>query len=250
MNTAEFAARLERVQSQIRAACQKAGRSPDEVTLVAVSKTHPAETVLTAARAGVQHFGENRVEEAAGKIAQVRQSIDRPISWHMIGHVQSRKARELPGLFAMVHSIDTVRLAEKLSRALGQAGQTIDILLEMNVSGETSKAGFSAVYWRTSEAVRAQLVEALDAVVCQPNMRVRGLMTMAPIAEDPETIRWVFADLRELRDWLVQSTGIALPELSMGMTDDFPVAIEEGATIVRIGRALFGERVSQSGPEN
>ncbi|MGQ9909812.1 MAG: YggS family pyridoxal phosphate-dependent enzyme [Candidatus Flexifilum sp.] len=249
MNPAEFTARLHRVRDQIRAACQKAGRSPDEVTLVAVSKTHPADAVVTAIEAGLQHFGENRVEEAAGKIPQMRQLTDRPVIWHMIGHVQSRKARDLPGLFALVHSIDTIRLADKLSRALAEAGQTMDVLLEMNVSGEASKAGFAAHNWRNNETIRAQLAESLDAVARLPNIRVRGLMTMAPIAEDPETVRWVFADLRELRDWLARSTGIALPELSMGMTDDFPVAIEEGATLIRIGRALFGERGPQPGSE-
>lgn len=250
MNKTEFTARLQRVRDQIHAACRKAGRSPDEVTLVAVSKTHSADTVLTAVSAGLQHFGENRVEEATGKIAQVRQLADRPVTWHMIGHVQSRKARDLPGWFALVHSIDTTRLADKLSRALAESGQTMDVLLEMNVSGEASKAGFAAHNWRSSETIRTQLAGALDAVARLPNIQVRGLMTMAPIAEDPETVRWVFADLRELRDWLARSTGIALPELSMGMTDDFPVAIEEGATLIRIGRALFGERGLQPGSDS
>lgn len=242
MTSIEIAARLEHIQSQIDDACRRSGRSAHEVTLVAVSKTHPAEAVLAAIDAGLRHFGENRVEEAVSKIADVRSRSSQTVHWHMIGHVQSRKARELPSWFAMVHSIDTVRLAEKLARSQAEAGGVIDVLLEMNVSGEASKSGFSAHGWRSSETTRSELVAALNAIAMLPGVRARGLMTMAPMADHAESVRWVFADLRELRDWLVTETGLALPELSMGMTDDFPVAIEEGATLIRIGRALFGER--------
>lgn len=242
MTSGEIAARLEHIQAQIRDACQRAGRAAHEVTLVAVSKTHPADAVRAAIDAGLRHFGENRVEEAVSKIADVRVGSSQTVHWHMIGHVQSRKARDLPGWFAMVHSIDTVRLAEKLACSQAEAGGTIDVLLEMNVSGEASKSGFSAHGWRSSETTRSELAAALTTIATLPGMRVRGLMTMAPIADEAETVRWVFADLRELRDRLASETGVALPELSMGMTDDFPVAIEEGATLIRIGRALFGER--------
>jgi len=176
------------------------------------------------------------------KIAAVRSRTERIVHWHMIGHVQSRKARDLPGWFNVVHSIDTVRLAEKLARAQAEVSGAIDVLLEMNVSGEATKSGFAAHGWRTDEAVRKQLADALSSIASLEGLRVRGLMTMAPIAERAESVRWVFADLRDLRDWLTRATGIDMPELSMGMTDDFPVAIEEGATLIRIGRALFGER--------
>jgi hypothetical protein len=230
------------VRAAIADACARAARDPATVTLIAVSKTHPAEAVLAAAAAGVQHFGENRVEESAEKIPVVNAQLEAPVTWHLVGHLQSRKAKEVPPLFGVVHSVDTVRLAEKLSRLLAESGGALDILLEMNVSGEASKAGFNAVNWAADAAVFDQVCRDAAEIAALPGLRVRGLMTMAPIVEAMEDARPVFASLRGLRDALAHTLGLALPDLSMGMTDDFPVAVEEGATMVRVGRAIFGER--------
>jgi pyridoxal phosphate enzyme (YggS family) len=233
---------LRRVQDTIADACARAGRSPSSVTLVAVSKTHPVEAMLEAMAAGAQHFGENRVEEAEMKIPAVAAQVSQPPTWHMIGHIQSRKAKEVVPLFDRVHSVDTTKLAGKLSSLAAEAGKTLDVLLEINVSGEASKSGFDASGWSKDAAVRDRLWEEVRAVLALPGLRVSGLMTMAPIVEQMEGARPVFADLAALRAALSESLGYALPDLSMGMTDDYPVAIEEGATLVRVGRAIFGER--------
>ncbi len=238
-----IAERVAVVRETIAAACQRAGRSPGDVTLVAVSKTHPPALILEALAAGVQHFGENRIEEALSKIVQVNAAAPTPVQWHMVGHVQSRKARFVIGPFALLHSLDSVHLAERLSHYAQLAGRTLDVLLEMNVSGEASKEGWAAWRWRDDRACRHALWEEVAQVLALPGLRVRGLMTMAPIVADMEQARPVFAALRELRDALAGDFPAASwHELSMGMTDDYPVAVEEGATIVRIGRAIFGER--------
>jgi pyridoxal phosphate enzyme (YggS family) len=233
---------LRRVQDTIADACARAGRAPSAVTLVAVSKTHPVEAVLEAMEAGAQHFGENRVEEAETKIPAVAAQVPQPPTWHMIGHIQSRKAKEVVPLFDRVHSVDTVKLAGKLSALAVEAAKSLDVLLEINVSGEASKSGFDASGWAKDSAARDRLWEEIGAVLALPGLRVGGLMTMAPIVEDMEQARPVFANLAALRAALAESFGCALPDLSMGMTDDYPVAIEEGATLVRVGRAIFGER--------
>jgi pyridoxal phosphate enzyme (YggS family) len=226
-------------------ACALAGRAPSDVTLIAVSKTHPAAAVLEAAGAGVQHFGENRVEESESKIPTVMSALTAPVTWHMIGHIQSRKAKDVVALFNVVHSVDTLRLAERLSRFAVEQGRTLDAFLEVNISGEASKSGLVAAGWQTDPALRDRLWAEVGALLALPGLRVRGLMTMAPIVDDAEQARPVFVGLRTLRDALAGAFGVALPDLSMGMTDDYPVAIEEGATFVRIGRAIFGERIRQ-----
>jgi pyridoxal phosphate enzyme (YggS family) len=231
---------LARVREQIAAACARVGRDPASVTLIAVSKTHPIEAIYAARAAGVQHFGENRVEEAERKIAVVRS--DAPITWHMIGHVQSRKAKDAAPLFAVVHSVDTLKVARKLSDAAVEGAKTLDLFVEMNVSGEASKGGFAAARWADDPTVRAALFADVAAIAALPNVRLRGLMTMAPIVAQMEDARPVFAALVSLRDALRESLGLELADLSMGMTDDYPVAIEMGATLVRVGRAIFGER--------
>jgi pyridoxal phosphate enzyme (YggS family) len=219
---------IERVQERIAAAARRAGR-PGEVTLVAVSKTHPAETVAAAYRAGLTRFGENRVEDAGPK-AEVLRGL--PLEWHMIGHLQSRKAGDVWPWASLVHSVDTVKLAGRLSRAIPE-GQVLSILLQVNVSGEGSKEGFAP----------EEMPAAAQMIAAFPGLRIEGLMTMAPIADDPEEVRPVFRNLRDLRDGLArQFPQSSWRHLSMGMTDDFEVAIEEGATLVRIGRAIFGER--------
>lgn len=238
-----IAERVALVRETIAAACRRAGRSPDAVTLIAVSKTHPPALILEALAAGVQHFGENRIEEALPKIAQVNAATPAPVQWHMVGHLQSRKARFAIGPFALLHSLDSLHLAQRLSHYAQLAGRSLDVLLEMNVSGEASKEGWAAQHWQDDRTCRHALWEEVAQVLALPGLRVRGLMTMAPIVADMEQARPVFAALRELRDALAGDFPAAQwDELSMGMTDDYPVAVEEGATIVRIGRAIFGER--------
>ncbi len=237
-----IAENVNQIRAQIHAACDKAGRDPASVTLVAVTKTHPASAVLEAAACGLQHFGENRVEESTTKIPLVAAQTDLPLVWHMIGHIQSRKAKDVPPLYQVVHSVDTVKLAEKLSQAAVERGGSLGVLLEINISGEASKAGFAAYGWEQDAQARQQLEQQVAQIAALPGLKLRGLMTMAPIVEDMEQARPVFTGLAGLRAALENSLGTALPDLSMGMTDDFPVAIEEGATLVRIGRAIFGER--------
>jgi hypothetical protein len=230
------------VRETIAAACARARRDPAEVTLLAVSKTHPVSTILEAVAAGVQHFGENRVEEATTKIPEANRQSSIPLTWHMIGHVQSRKAREVVPLFQVVHSVDSLKLAEKLSRLMSEQGSKLDILLEINVSGEESKSGIAAANWSSNMAVRDQVWKTVEQILALPGLNVRGLMTMAPIVNDMEHTRPVFANLAALRRALIESFGVEMPDLSMGMTDDYPIAIEEGATMVRVGRAIFGQR--------
>ena len=203
-------------------ACRRAGRSPDEVTLVGVSKGVPAQAVAEAHAAGLQDMGENRVQEAVAKIEALAAQGVRP-RWHLVGHLQTNKAKTVTGLFAILHSVDSFRLAQALSR---RAREPLPILLEVNVAQEASKFGFTP----------QEVASALRSIVDLPNLDVRGLMTIAPQTDQPESVRPVFQRLRELRDEL------GLRELSMGMTNDFEVAIEEGATMVRVGRAIFGER--------
>jgi pyridoxal phosphate enzyme (YggS family) len=225
---------LTRVHDRIASAAARAGRDAAAITLVAVSKTHPLEALIAAYELGVRHFGENRVEEAATKLPAFRQAIHDPsVVCHMIGHLQSRKAEAAATLFDRVHSVDSVKLAQRLSRF---TTRPLPLLLEVNVSGEENKYGFDG-------ARRAELFGAVEAIASLSNVQLDGLMTMAPIVDDPEQARPVFRALRELRDELeARYSTVRLPHLSMGMTDDFEVAIEEGATLVRIGRAIFGER--------
>ncbi len=250
-STATIAANLNTVRETIRAACARAGRSPEDVTLVAVSKTHPATAVAEAVAAGQTHFGENRVEEARPKMAEVARLCDPPPTWHLIGHVQSRKARLAVEGFALVHSLDSLKLAERFNRIWSERSAPdgppapLDVLLELNVSGEASKYGWQMAGWRHDDARRRALWADVAAILALPGLRVRGLMTMAPIVADPEEARPVFAALRELRDALANDFPAAeWTHLSMGMTDDYPVAVEEGATIVRVGRAIFGARAT------
>jgi len=224
------------VQDRIAAAAARAGRDLTSITLVAVSKTHPVEALLAAYELGVRHFGENRVEEASIKLPAFKQAISDPaVVFHMIGHIQGRKAEDVATLFDRVHSVDSVKLAQRLARF---ATKPLPILLEVNVSGEGSKYGFDG-------ARRAELFAAVETTSQLPQLRLDGLMTMAPLVENPEEARPVFRALRELREEIaVHYPALKLPHLSMGMTDDFEVAIEEGATLVRVGRAIFGERMT------
>jgi pyridoxal phosphate enzyme (YggS family) len=234
----EIKERIEAVQAEIARVCQRSGRPLDSVTLVAVSKTHPVEEILAAVDAGLRQFGENRVEDALPKIAAAGNAS---IQWHMIGHLQSRKVRYVTADFALLHSLDNLKLADKLSRMCVEQGRVLPVLLEMNVSGEETKEGWSAYHWKEDHHA---LWDEIRQVIALPGLSVRGLMTMAPIVDDPEEARPVFAVLRDLREALAADfPQTPWTELSMGMTDDYPIAIEEGATLVRIGRAIFGPRL-------
>ena len=214
--------RIAAVRGRVAAACDRAGRPPDSVTLVGVTKTHPASAIETAWRAGLRDFGENRVQEAAVKIAELRERDVKP-RWHLIGHLQRNKVKAAVDLFDILHSVDSERLAVALSEHTTRA---LGVLIEVNVAGEETKHGVTA-----DEA--GTLAGRIGAL---PRLELRGLMTVAPQVDDPEQVRPVFRRLRELRG------ALGLPELSMGMTDDFEVAVEEGSTLIRVGRALFGPR--------
>ena len=224
----DFAANLEAVQQRINAACGRAGRAPESVTIEAVTKTQPPEVVAEASKAGLILFGENKVQEAKAKIPLCPGRL----RWHMIGHLQSNKCREAVSLFEMIQSVDSLHLAEEINKRAEQAAKTMPVLLEVNAAGEASKFGYRP----------EQLLEELIRINALPRLEIHGLMAVPPWAPDPEKARPVFRQMRELKERCEQILGAPLPHLSMGMTDDFEVAIEEGATIIRVGTALFGAR--------
>ncbi|NJL92596.1 MAG: YggS family pyridoxal phosphate-dependent enzyme [Anaerolineae bacterium] len=239
-----IAENVARVRQQLRQAAESSGRSSDAVRLVAVSKQHSLAAIQAAAEAGVTDFGENRLEEATSKLAAPQAAA---LRWHMIGHVQSRKARDVVAAgFSLVHSLDSVRLAERYSRFAQEGAQSLAVLLEINVSGEATKSGWLAYNWENEKDQRQTLWMAVQQMAQLPGLRLLGLMTMAPWGTDPEQTRPVFRRLRLLRDALQHDfTALELDVLSMGMTDDYMVAIQEGATLIRVGRAIFGERTLQ-----
>jgi PLP dependent protein len=219
-------ANLEQVREVIRRGAARAGRNPNDVVLVAVTKTFPVDRIRQAMALGLGIFGENRVQEALPKIEEIGRT---GASWHLIGHLQTNKAKFIEGHFQMVQSIDSVDLAEALDRRLTSV---LEVLIEVNVAEEPQKTG----------ALPSDLPLIAAAVTSAANLRLRGLMTIAPLVPDPEHVRPVFQRLRSLRDETSQRLGISLPVLSMGMTDDYVIAVEEGATMLRLGRALFGPR--------
>jgi pyridoxal phosphate enzyme (YggS family) len=233
---AELAQRIATIRARVAAAMERAGRAPDSVSIVAVSKTMPPHAVIAAASHGMSHFGENRVQEARDKISAVAAAGLTTLRWELIGHLQTNKAARAVELFARVQTVDSVRLAEALSLRAHQLGRVLPILLEVNVAGEASKSG----------AAPQEIVGMARAIAALPNLQMEGLMTVAPLVDDPERVRPIFRQMRALRETLSAEIPIGpdggWSELSMGMTDDFEVAIEEGATLVRIGRAIFGER--------
>ena len=223
-------------------AALKSGRSLQEISLIAVSKTFPLSDIEIAMAAGQLDFGENRVEEALGKMAELGHKRNIQPRWHLIGHVQSRKARDAAGHFYLIHSVDSLKLAQKLSRACPPDAEQA-ILLECNVSGETSKDGFAVAGWEHDAGIREVFFQQVEPILALPRVKVQGLMTIAPIVETPAQARPFFASLRGLRDALRERFPQAdWKHLSMGMTDDFPEAIAEGATLIRVGRAIFGTR--------
>jgi len=234
---------LNRIQQRINTACAQANRPSDSVRLIGVSKTHPANTVHEAWQAGLRDFGENRVQEAEQKILELAAIRDN-ITWHLIGHLQRNKAKRAVQLFDYIHSVDSLELAQALDRHCGDLGLPAKrILLQCNVSGEASKEGFNAQGWESSATIRNDLSDIVRQIGALPHIQIAGLMTVAPYAEDAELVRPVFVSLRQLRDILLDVIPHhTLTELSMGMSGDVDVAIAEGATMVRVGRALFGER--------
>jgi len=224
----EIAENLERVRLQIANAAKKSGRSLDEIELVAISKTHDSEKVRAAYEAGQSLFGESKVQEARAKIPELPSSL----RWHFVGHLQKNKIRHALPLFELFHGIDDVDLAREMNRIAEEQGMHPRILLEVNVAGEGSKFGFKP------ETLRKEM----ESILALPRLSVLGLMCIPPLAEEAEDSRKYFVDLRELRDRLQTEFHVDLAQLSMGMTQDFAVAVEEGATLVRVGTAIFGKR--------
>jgi PLP dependent protein len=226
---ASVAENLEHVREKIAQAAAKSGRSADDVELVAISKTHEAEKVREAIEAGQALFGESRVQEARVKIPDLPSNV----RWHFVGHLQKNKIRHALPLFELIHSVDSLALAEDINRIAEEDGVHPRVLLEVNVAGEGSKFGFAP------EKLRAEM----ESLLALPRLSILGLMTIPPIAEEAEASRKYFIQLCEVRDQLQTEFHVDLAQLSMGMTQDFAVAVEEGATLVRVGTAIFGERL-------
>lgn len=218
------------IQQRIRAACDRAGRDVNSVMLLAVSKTHPSETIQEATNLGLTFFGENKIQEAKAKIP----NCPGKARWHFIGHLQSNKCRDAVELFEMIQGVDSLAIAQEINKRAEQLSKTMPILLEVNVAGEGSKFGYKP----------EQMLAELEALNALPRLEIHGLMAIPPYTPVPEKARPYFQKLRELKQQAEAVLGAPLPHLSMGMSGDFEVAIEEGATIVRIGTALFGERQS------
>lgn len=225
-----LAVNLERVRERIARAAERAGRRAEEITFVAVSKTFSADAIRAAYEAGLRAFGENRVQEFESKQPKLGDLAD--AVWHLIGHLQSNKARRAVHLFHRVDSIDSLALAQKVDSAAAEESKRLPVLIEVHLGGEATKSG-------VAEADLATLVGDIEKL---SHLELRGLMTIPPYCDDPEAARFYFRKLRELRDGISQRIGRTLPALSMGMSHDFEVAIEEGATEIRIGTALFGQR--------
>src|SRR6266478_5010069 len=219
---------LDRVRAQIAQAAKKSGRSINDIELVAISKTHAAERVREAIEAGQQLFGESKVQEARAKIPELPSNL----RWHFVGHLQKNKIRHALPLFELTHSVDSLALAEDVNRIAEEDGLHPRVLLEVNVAGEGSKFGFKP------DKLRAKM----ESLLALPRLSILGLMTIPPIAEEAEASRKYFVQLRELRDRVQTEFHVDLAHLSMGMTNDFAIAVEEGATLVRVGTAIFGER--------
>jgi pyridoxal phosphate enzyme (YggS family) len=224
---------LERVREQIAQAAAKAGRDVKDVELVVIAKTHPAEKVREAVEAGQILFGESRVQEARAKIPELSSSL----RWHFVGHLQKNKVRQALPLFEMIHSVDSLALAQDINRIAEEEGLYPRVLLEVNVAGEGSKFGFAP----------DDLCKQMEALLTLSRLSIEGLMCIPPPAGEEEDSRKFFVQVRELRDSLQKEFNIKLPQLSMGMTQDFPIGIDEGATLVRVGTAIFGERSARKG---
>ena len=244
MSTIEFESRVEKirqnlklVESRMAAAAQRAGRDVNEVQLIAVTKKQPVEVIQAGIQAGIRSFGENYPEEAAGKLLELGSATD--VRWHMIGHIQSRKTAVVCQHFDLVHSLDRLKIARYLDRCSGELEKVMPVLLEVNISGEASKFGWQA--WKEDQW--PALITLFREISEMPYIEVRGLMSMPPLFSDPETTRPLYRHLRKLQKYLMDE----LPQvnwrtLSIGTSFDYEVAIEEGATMVRVGTSLFGHR--------
>jgi hypothetical protein len=230
----DLAANLETIRQRIKAACDRSDREPNSITLLAVTKTQPPEVVSDAAGHGLLVFGENKVQEAKAKIPLCPGKL----RWHFIGHLQSNKCRDAVQLFSMIQSVDSLALAQEINKRADEAAKTMPVLLEVNLAGEASKFGYPP----------KTLLAELKAINALPRLEVHGLMTVPPWSPDAENSRPHFQRLRELKAECEEILGVPLPHLSMGMSGDFEVAIEEGATMVRIGTALFGPRGKAKAP--
>ncbi len=221
---------LELVEKNIQDACKKAGRDRSEVTLIAVSKTKPVSDIRQAMDCGITVFGENKVQEIKDKTEEIKE----PLSWHMIGHLQANKVKYLPGRVCMIHSVDNKKLADEIEKQFSKTDEKIDVLIEVNMAHEDSKFGLSP----------DDAPEFVKEISILPHLNIRGLMTIAPYTEDPESNRVYFKGLKELMNSInaMKIPGVNMDTLSMGMTGDYQVAIEEGATFVRVGTGIFGER--------
>lgn len=223
-----LAGRLAQVQDTIAAAAQRSGRDASSVELVVISKTHPAEKIREVMEAGVTLFGESRLQEAMAKIPLLPSRAH----WHFIGHLQKNKIRKLLPLFELFHSVDSLELAHEMDRIAAELGLFPRVLIEVNIAGESSKYGFAPT----------ELEAIIEKLLSFPRLQVEGFMAMAPLTKTPEETRPFFSRMRALRDHLAMQTGVPLSTLSMGMSNDYEVAIEEGATLVRVGSAIFGKR--------
>lgn len=237
------------VLQTIQQAAQQANRNPEDITLVAVTKTWPVETLLAAYAAGMRHFGENRAEELEKKRPSIEAKLgpDNGIVWHFIGTLQSRKTHPVADFADVFHALDRLKIANRLSARLQENGRAqtrpLPVFLELNISGEMSKSGVKATDWENSATQRSTIRSMGETVAALPGLTLQGLMTMAPWEAEPDAIRTVFRRTRLLAAWLAEEMELERPlDLSLGMTDDYPLAIAEGATHVRVGRALFGER--------
>lgn len=231
MDPAQFAERLARVRDTIAAACGRSGRELGDVTVVAITKGHPVEVLLTALETGLADVGENRVQEAREKFAAAGEALA-GARRHLVGHLQRNKARDALELFHWIHSVDSLRLARELSARSVDLPEPPDVLVQVNASGEEQKQGFTA----------AEATERLHEIAALPGFRVRGIMTMAPWTDDEAVLRSTFRTARRIFD--DEGPALGLDTLSMGMTNDFPLAVEEGSTMLRLGTVLFGERVA------
>lgn len=240
-----IAERYEQVQERIAKAAQRAARKESEITLVAVTKTWPTAVLLEAYAVGLRHFGENRTVELAQKRPKIEAELGSGsgIVWEFIGTLQSRQTQVVADMADTFHALDRLKIAQRLGRQLAENGRSLPCFLEINVSGEASKSGFQMSQWESDATQREQLRTVVQTIQALSGIELTGLMTMAPWGAPDSEIRTVFQRTRAIRDWLETAvSGLSLPHLSMGMTDDFEIAIEEGATHIRVGRALFGSR--------
>lgn len=238
-------ARLTEVRERIALAAQRAGRDTRDITLVAVTKTWPVEVIAAAYQAGILQVGENRAEELSQKKQQLIDLLPEAadLTWHQIGTLQSRKTSLVAENADVFHALDRLKIARRLSQRLSELGRTLPVFLEVNLSGEATKSGFLANDWEEDATQRENLRNVIEAIALLPGLDLQGLMTMAPWGVEETLVRSVFSRTRLLAEWLQQALPqLPLDQLSMGMTDDFEIAIEEGATFIRVGRAIFGSR--------